>query len=303
MERRVERERVERRLAAILMADVVGYSRLMGADDEGTLVRLKAHRDALVAPKIKEYRGRLVRTMGDGLLVMFTSVVDAMHCAIDVQRGMFERNARVPCEQQIQFRIGINFGDIIIDGRDIHGDGVNVAARLEALAEPGGICVSDRVREDVQGKFDIAFEDAGEQHLKNIARPMRVYRVCLGGSAARVTSLVDKPSIPGFPGAGKNRQALDGSGHDKVDKTAARQSTPLRLFATYTVMPVIMLLLAHYVLVMKLDLDSVFLRVFSLLLPTLVGFVLFRRTGYGLGVAFLLGASAAVMSVLGMLAI
>src|SRR5262249_33566173 len=117
------------------------------------------------------------------------------------------------------------------------------------------------------------------------------------------TAMVDKPVIPGFPGAGKNREAVDGSGHDKVDKTAARQSTPLRLFATYTVMPVIMLLLAHYVLVMKLDLDSVFLRVFSLLLPTLVGFVLFRRTGYGLGVAFLLGASAAVVSVLGMLAI
>jgi class 3 adenylate cyclase len=215
--RPVERARVKRRLAAILTADIVGYSRLMGADDEGTLVRLKAHHDELVAPKIKEYRGRIVRTMGDGLLVMFTSVVDAMHCAVDVQRRMFERNAQVSRERRIELRIAINVGDIIIDGRDIHGDGVNVAARLEQLAEPGGICVSDRVREDVEGKFDIAFEDTGEQQLKNIARPVRVYRVRLGGSAVRAASLVDKPSIPipAFPGAREIRKPPDGYGHDK----------------------------------------------------------------------------------------
>lgn len=213
--RPVERARVKRRLAAIFTADIVGYSRLMGADDEGTLVRLKAHHDDLVAPKIKEYRGRIVRTMGDGLLVMFTSVVDAMHCAVDVQRRMFERNAEVSRERRIELRIGINVGDIIIDGREIHGDGINVAARLEQVAEPGGICVSDRVREDVQGKFDIAFEDTGEQQLKNIARPVRVYRVRLSGPAVSAAPLVDKPRILTFPGAGQSRKLPDGYGDDK----------------------------------------------------------------------------------------
>jgi class 3 adenylate cyclase len=298
MARPVERERVERRLAAILMADVVGYSRLMGTDDEGTLARLKAHYDALVAPKIKEHRGRIVRTMGDGLLVIFASVVDAVHCAVNVQRGMAERNAQVSREQRIVMRIGIHFGDIIIDGRNVHGDGVNVTARLEALAEPGGICVSSRVREDVQNKFDVAFEDAGEQQLKNIARPVRVYRVNIGGATTSAASPADNPS---FPGAMRSRKPADS--HDEGDKTAARNATPLRFLATYIVTPVVLLLLAHYLLVMKLDVDTGFLRAFSLVLPMLVGFALFRRTGFGLGAAFLLGATTAVVSVLGMLAI
>src|SRR5262245_29218510 len=141
-------ERVERRLTAILAADVAGYSRLMGADEEGTLAQLKAHRRALVDPKINEHRGRIVKTTGDGMLVEFTSVVHAVHCAIDVQRGMAGRNAGVPPEKRIEFRIGINVGDIIIDDGDIYGDGVNVAARLEGIAAPGGICVSGRVQED-----------------------------------------------------------------------------------------------------------------------------------------------------------
>src|SRR6266699_370071 len=136
-------ERVERRLTAILAADVAGYSRLMGGDEEGTLVQLKAHRSALVDPKITEHRGRIVKTTGDGVLVEFSSVVDAVRCAVDVQRGMAERNADVPQEKRIEFRIGINLGDIIIDGGDIFGDGVNVAARLEGIAEPGNICISD----------------------------------------------------------------------------------------------------------------------------------------------------------------
>jgi class 3 adenylate cyclase len=169
--------RVERRLAAILAADVAGYSRLMGADEEGTLARLKALRRELADPKIKEHRGRIVKTTGDGLLLEFASVVDAVRCAVEVQREMAERNAGVPPDRRIDFRMGINLGDIIKDGRDIHGDGVNVAARLEALAAPGGICVSRVVRDQVRDKLDFAFEDAGEQRVKNIARPLRVYHV------------------------------------------------------------------------------------------------------------------------------
>ena len=144
------RGRVERRLAAILAADVAGYSRLMGADEEGTLAALKALRRELADPKIKEHRGRIVKTTGDGLLIEFASVVDAVRCAVEVQREMAERNDDVPPDRRIEFRMGINLGDIIKDGRDIHGDGVNVAARLEALAEPGGICVSRVVRDEVR---------------------------------------------------------------------------------------------------------------------------------------------------------
>src|SRR5271169_955318 len=145
-------QRVERRLAAILAADVAGYSRLMGADEEGTLGRLKAHRRELVDPKIAEHHGRIVKTTGDGMLVEFASVVDAVRCAVDIQREMAERNADVPAATRIDFRVGINLGDIIIDGGDIFGDGVNVAARLETLAEPGGICVSRVVRDQVRDK-------------------------------------------------------------------------------------------------------------------------------------------------------
>jgi TolB-like protein/Flp pilus assembly protein TadD len=194
--------RVERRLAAILAADVGGYSRLMGTDEEGTLAQLKAHRRDLIDPKIGEYNGRIIKTTGDGMLVEFASVVNAVRCAIEVQRGMFARNTDVPNEKRIEFRIGINVGDIIIDSGDIFGDGVNVAARLEGLAEPGGICMSGRVQEDAQGKLDIAFEDAGEQQLKNIARPVRVYRVRSDKIAAAVATppaLPNKPSIAVLP--------------------------------------------------------------------------------------------------------
>src|SRR6266700_2411447 len=138
----------------------------MGADEEGTLAQLKAHRCALLDPKITEHRGRIVKTSGDGMLAEFASVVDALRCAVELQRSMAERNAEVPQEKRIEFRVGIHQGDIIIDGGDIYGDGVNVAARLEGLAEPGGICVSARVQEDAQGKLEIAFENAGEQQLK-----------------------------------------------------------------------------------------------------------------------------------------
>jgi len=194
-------ERVERRLTAVLAADVAGYTRLVGADEEGTLAQWKAHWSALIEPKIKENRGRVVRLIGDGLLVEFASVVDALRCAVEIQRGMLERNADVPSEKRIEFRIGINFGELIIDRGDFWGDGVNIAARLEALAEPGGISVSGRVEEDAQGKLDIAFEDTGEQQLKNIVRPVRVYRVRFDGAAkpSATLPLPSKPSIAVLP--------------------------------------------------------------------------------------------------------
>jgi adenylate cyclase len=192
----------QRRLAAILAADVAGYSRLMGADESGTLARLKAHRRDLIDPTIGEYRGRIVKTTGDGLLAEFASVVDALHCAVKIQRGMAECNAGVPSGRRIEFRLGLNVGDIIVDSGDIYGDGVNVAARLEALAEPGGICVSGRVQEDARGKIDLAFEDLGEQRLKNIAWPVRVHRVRLGSTKATsqpALPIHDKPSIAVLP--------------------------------------------------------------------------------------------------------
>src|SRR5262249_34465588 len=157
-----------RRLTAILATDVAGYSRLMGADEEGTHERLRAHLGQLVDPKIKEHRGRTVKNTGDGFLAEFPSVVDAVRCAVEAQRGMVERNDATPSEKRIRFRIGINLGDVIVEEHDIFGDGVNVAARLEAVAEPGGICVSRVVRDQVRDRLDYAFADLGEQQVKNI---------------------------------------------------------------------------------------------------------------------------------------
>src|SRR5271165_4752833 len=195
--------RVERRLAAIWAADVAGYSRLIGADEEGTLGRLKALRAELIDPKIAAHRGRIVKTTGDGLLVEFASVVDALRCAAEVQAAMAESNVPTPPDHRIEFRIGIHQGDIVVEEGDIFGDSVNVAARLEGLAEPGGICVSARVQEDAAGRLDLAFEDLGEQQLKNIARPVRVYRVRPVNNSPAVTGpalpLPDKPSIAVLP--------------------------------------------------------------------------------------------------------
>lgn len=173
-------ERVERRLTAILAGDVAGYSRLMGADEEGTLKRLNAHRREFLEPKIKEHRGRIVKRSGDGVLIEFASAVDAGRCAVEIQRGMSERNRPAPPDKRIELRIGIHVGDVIIEEGDIFGDGVNIAARLEAIAVPGGICISDDAYRQVRDKLNIVFEDAGEQQLKNIARSVRVYRVKLG---------------------------------------------------------------------------------------------------------------------------
>ena len=160
-----------RRLAAIMAADVAGYSRLIGTDEQGTLNRLRSIRTEVVDPKINGHHGRLVKTTGDGLLVEFGSVIDALRCAVEVQQSMAERNTGLA--DRVEFRIGINVGDIVVEDGDIFGDGVNVAARLESHAEPGGICVSARVQEDATGKLDLTFEDLGEQNLKNIVRPIR----------------------------------------------------------------------------------------------------------------------------------
>jgi adenylate cyclase len=195
-----------RRLAAILAADVAGYSRLMGADEGGTLQAFKAIKAELFDPTIAAHNGRLVKTTGDGLLIEFGSVVDALRCAVEMQREMAERNAAVPTDGRIEFRIGINVGDIVVEDGDIFGDGVNVAVRLEGLAQPGGICVSERVQEDAAGKLDLAFEDMGAQQLKNIARPVGVYRINRDRPAGLAKSIIepalplpDKPSVAVLP--------------------------------------------------------------------------------------------------------
>ncbi len=207
-------ERVERRLAAVLAADVAGYSRLMGADEEGTLARLKAVRKVLVDPTIASHRGRIVKTTGDGMLVEFASAVDAVRGGLEVQRGMADQNAAVPPDQRIEFRIGIHVGDIIIDDNDIFGDGVNVAARVENECKPGGVYVSGNAFEQIRGKTDFTFDDLGEKRLKNIERPVRLYAVQGATLAAATTTaaistmpsdnskplpLPDKPSIAVLP--------------------------------------------------------------------------------------------------------
>jgi adenylate cyclase len=199
----------ERRLAAVVAADVVGYSRLMEADETGTLARLKTHRIELIDPAIAKNRGRIIKTTGDGMLLEFHSVADAVLCAAEIQRRMSRRNADVSPARWIQFRIGINLGDVIVEENDIFGDGVNVAARLEALAEPGGVCVSGAVRDQVGDRLDeIAFEDLGDQSVKNIARPIRVFRVRLqpdatiapdSEGATAATPIFKKPSIAVLP--------------------------------------------------------------------------------------------------------
>jgi TolB-like protein len=192
-----------RRLAAILAADVAGYSRLMGADEEGTLERLKALRRELIDPKIAEHRGRLAKTTGDGLLVEFASVVDAESCAVAVQQAMPERDTGVAADNRIELRIGINLGDVIVEGDDLYGDGVNIAARVEALADPGGVFVSSTVHDQVRDRLPFVFEDLGEQQVKNITRPVRVYRVRDAAAKSPATPaalpLPDKPSIAVLP--------------------------------------------------------------------------------------------------------
>ena len=200
----VETDKVKRRLAAIFAADMVGYSRLMAADEEGTIARQKAHRRELIDPRIDEHGGRIVKLMGDGMLVEFASVVGAVRCAVEVQQAMAEREGDVPEERRIRYRVGINLGDIVIDEDDILGDGVNIAARLEAMADPGGIVISRAARDQIRDKLDLPLEDMGEHAVKNIARPVRMFRVNLddekpvpkeaAGEAGRA-AVTEKPSI------------------------------------------------------------------------------------------------------------
>src|ERR1700730_17906630 len=204
-------EPVERRLAAVLAADVAGYSRLMGRDEERTLANLKSSRKTLVDPTIAQHRGRIVKTTGDGMLVEFASAVDAARCAVEVQRDMAGQNADVAQEARVEFRIGIHGWDIIIDDNDIFGDGVNIAARLEGIAEPGGICVSDDAQRQIRGKIDLTFDEMGPQSLKNIAEPMRAWRLQIDKNspsptpkktaveAAQPLALPDRPSIAVLP--------------------------------------------------------------------------------------------------------
>jgi adenylate cyclase len=187
---------MERRLAAIFAADVVGYSRLMGVSEARTLAALKAHRRELVDGKIAEHQGRIVKLTGDGMLVEFPSVVNAVACAVEIQRRMQERNADVQQDQRIEFRIGVNLGDIIVEDNDIFGDGVNVAARIEGIAKPGGVCVSASVRDNVGNRLELAFEDMGEQALKNIERPVRVYNVSLDAPPPRAAAPQPQPGPP-----------------------------------------------------------------------------------------------------------
>jgi adenylate cyclase len=184
-----------RRLAAIFAADVVGYSRLMGADEEGTHERFKAHLHELVDPKIREHHGRIVKTTGDGVLAEFASVVDAVRCAVEIQRAMADRDLDLAEERRLRFRIGVNLGDVIADGDDIYGDGVNIAARLEGLAAPGSICVSGTVRDHIGDRLPYAFDDMGEQRVKNIAQPVRVYSLRPEAIAAPLVSHARSPAL------------------------------------------------------------------------------------------------------------
>ena len=232
-------ENEERRLTTILAADVVGFSRLMGADESGTLSALKAHRKEIIEPKSQHFGGRTVKLMGDGTLMEFGSVVDAVLFAVEVQCAMREHNADVPADRQIVYRIGINIGDIIVEGDDIFGDGVNINARLEGLSEPGGICMSHNVFAQVKSKIDVGFEDLGDQQLKNIEEPVRVYKVTTGscervkGDLAIVAGAtawsVEKPAIAILPfdnmsGDAEQEYFADGITEDIITELARFQN-------------------------------------------------------------------------------
>jgi adenylate cyclase len=198
----VTNERAERRLAAILAADMVGFSRLMEADESGTLARQKALRAELIDPEIESHKGRIVKTTGDGLLIEFASVIDAAECAVTMQRALAVCEPDVPADKRMQYRMGLNLGDIVIDGDDIFGDGVNVAARLESLADPGGLCISGIVHDAIAGKLDLNFEDLGEKEVKNISTPVRTFALRLDGptvAAPVVDSASEQLSVAVLP--------------------------------------------------------------------------------------------------------
>jgi hypothetical protein len=249
---------------------------------------------SFVNPKIAEHRGRVVKNTGDGLLAEFGSAVDAVRCAMDVQRGMAKRNAEVPQETRIDFRIGINIGDIILDRGDIFGDCVNVAARLEGVADPGDICMSDDVVKQVQGRVAGDFVYVGEHELKNIARAVRVYRVALDGAIAKRASSL--PYMP--PTAVGHAQSAEGPPSKGAGKAgpADRRSGGARLLLGYAMVAILTLLLAHYLFVMKLDLNTYYLRVFAQAFPALVGLALVWHSGRSLGATVLLGVTIGIIS-------
>ena len=227
---------MERRLAAILAADVVGYSRLIRADEEGTIAALKTLRADLIDPKLAEHNGRIVKLMGDGMLAEFASVVDAVRTAVEIQAAVTKHNAGLPEDKRIEFRVGVNLGDVVIDGDDIYGDGVNVASRLEGLAEPGGICVSDKVYEEVRDRTDLAFEDLGEQEVKNIDRPVRMWRWVASAppkadgpaTTEGALPLPDKPSIAVLPfdnmsGDPEQEYFADGMTEEMIGRASCRE--------------------------------------------------------------------------------
>jgi adenylate cyclase len=229
-------ERVQRRLAAVLAADVVGYSRLIGEDEAGTRTRFNTILDDIVGPSITTYRGRLVKTMGDGLLIEFASVIDAVQCAVDLQGKISVSEARSPETKRIALRIGIHLGDVIVEGDDIHGDGVNIAARLEALGTPGGICVSDIVHASVRNKLAVAFEDGGEHSLKNIADPVHVYQALLAPSEresiAETEALFRRSAVAVLPFENLSRNSED---EIFADGLAEDLITALSLWRTFPV--------------------------------------------------------------------
>jgi hypothetical protein len=235
-------------------------------------------------------------------LAEFASAVDAVRCAIDVQRSMAGLNAGLAPEKRIEFRIGINIGDIIIDRGDIFGDGVNVAARIEGVADPGSVCISDDVLRQVRGRVAGEFVDIGERQLKNIARPVRIYEVKFDGGAVNASRPLYKETIAAtrLQHAGGESQRSDAS---KIAGQPDRRYGPPQLILAYLVLPILALLLAHYLLVMKLDLDTAYMRAVSLLLPAIVGLSLYWQAGFGLAAATLLGAAIAIVAIFGMLAI
>jgi class 3 adenylate cyclase len=295
-------ESQSRRLAAILTADIAGYSALMGSDETRTVRDLKGHQ-AVVLPMVGHFGGRIIDTAGDGILAEFPSVVNAVECGITIQRKMVERNAATEPARRMEFRIGINLGDIIYDDDRIFGDGINVAARLEDIAEPGGICISSKVHEEVNGRFNLTWDDLGSRQLKNIARPVRIYRLKMPGATTDASSGADTFFATFLRGVRHRRTPMGGHVNAKSDQIPVPHALPLRLFATYAMTSIILLLFAHYIILVKLDLDAVFPRFLSLVVPVLVGFALSRQTGRGLGAALLLGATIGFVSVLGMLVI
>jgi len=264
-----------RRLAAILAADIAGYSALMGADEARTVTDLKGHQ-AVILPMVAQFGGRIIDTAGDGILAEFASIVNAVECAVAIQEKMSERNADVELQRRMKFRMGINLGDVIYDDDRIFGDGINVAARLENIAEPGGICISGKVHDEIRSKMNLLYEDLGDCVLKNIANPVRVYNIRLSGAAARRTRV--------------------------APNTISAQNLWLRSTVRFLIVPFVLLLVIHHLAVNVLDLDIKYLRSACIIVPLACGFIIFwsdgRHAGYALGFAVALG----VITVAGMTA-